>query len=67
MLRRIFWHKEDVRGEWRRLQNGELYYLYSSQNIIRVVISRRLKCAGHVARLGHRQMHAEFWLGKASE
>jgi hypothetical protein len=50
VLRRIFGPKRDeVTGEWRRLHNGELYALYSSPNIIRVMKSRRLRWAGHVA------------------
>jgi hypothetical protein len=53
MLRRIFGPKRDeVTGEWRRLHNKELYALYSSPNIIRVIKSRILKWAGHVARMG---------------
>jgi hypothetical protein len=45
----------DVTGEWRRLHNKELYTLYSSPNIIRVIMSRRLRWAGHVARMGERR------------
>jgi len=41
--------KEEVTGEWRRLHNEELYNSYSSQNIIRVMKSRRIRWAGHVA------------------
>jgi hypothetical protein len=53
VLRRIFGPKRDeVTGEWRRLHSEELYALYSSQNIIRVAKSRRIRWAGHVARLG---------------
>jgi hypothetical protein len=53
VLRRIFGPKRDeVTGEWRRLHNKELYALYSSSNIIWVIISRRLKWAGNVACLG---------------
>jgi hypothetical protein len=53
VLRRIFGPKRDeVTGEWRRLHNKELYALYSSTNIIRVIKSRRMRWAGHVARMG---------------
>jgi hypothetical protein len=56
VLRRIFGPKRDeVTGEWRRLHNKELYALYSSRNIIRVIKSRRLRWAGHVARKGERR------------
>jgi hypothetical protein len=44
----------DSKGEWRRLHNKELYALYSSPSIIRVMKSRRLRWAGHVARMGER-------------
>jgi hypothetical protein len=55
-LRRIFGPKRDeVTGEWRRLHNKELYALYSSPNIIRVIKSRTPRRAGHVARMGERR------------
>ena len=55
MLRRIFVPKRDgVTGEWRKLHNEELCDLHCSTNIIRVVKSRRMRCAGHVARVGDR-------------
>jgi hypothetical protein len=52
VLRRIFGPKRDeLTGDWRRLHNEELNDLYSSPNIIRVIKSRRMRCAGHVARM----------------
>ena len=52
MLRRIFGSNRDgVTGEWRKLHNEELNDLYSSPNIVRVIKSRRLGWAGHVARM----------------
>jgi hypothetical protein len=53
VLRRIFGPKRDeVTGEWIKLHNEELRVLYSSPNIIRQVKSRRMRWAGHVARMG---------------
>ena len=55
MLRRIFGpERDEVTGEWRRLHNEELHALYFSPNVIRVIKSRRLRWAGHVARMGER-------------
>jgi hypothetical protein len=67
VLRRIFGPKRDeVTGEWKRLHNKELYALYSSPNIIRVIKPRR-QMAGHVARMGRRQEHSGFWWGNLRE
>ena len=44
--------KHEVTREWRRLHNEELNDLYSSPNIVRVMKSRRMRWAGHVARMG---------------
>ena len=51
ILRQIFEPKRDENGEWRRCYNDELHSLYRSPNIVRVIKSRRLRWAGHVARM----------------
>jgi hypothetical protein len=59
VLRKIFRPKWDkVTGEWRRLHNEELYAVYFSPNIIRV-IKRRMRWAGYAARMG-REVHTAF-------
>jgi hypothetical protein len=53
VLRRLFGPKRDeVIGDWRKLHNEELHNLYSSPNIIRMMKSRSMRCAGYVARSG---------------
>jgi hypothetical protein len=55
VLRRIFGPKRDeVTGEWRKLHKKELHDLYSSPSIIRIIKSRRMRWADHVARMGRR-------------
>ena len=61
-MRRIFRRKRDgVTRDWRKLHNKEHNYLYSSP-IIRVIISRRMIWADHVARMGERTGVCRFWL-----
>jgi hypothetical protein len=61
VLRRIFGPKRDeVTGGWRKLHNEELHILYSSPSIIRMIKSRRMRWAGHVARTGRRGMHRGY-------
>jgi hypothetical protein len=63
VLRRIFGPKRDeVTGEWRKLHNKELRDVYSSPSIIRIIKSRRMRLAGHVARMGgKREMLIRYW------
>ena len=61
VLRRLFGPKRDeVTGEWRKLHNEEFRDLYSLPNIVRVVKSRRMRCAGHVARMGRGEVCTGF-------
>ena len=69
VLRRMFGPKRDgVTWEWRKLHNEELNDLYSSPNIVRVIISRRIRWAGHVARMGEkREAYTGVWWGNLRE
>jgi hypothetical protein len=59
MLRRKFGPKmDDVTREWRKLRYEEFDDLYSSPNIVRVIKSRRMRWAGHIARMGDRRMQS---------
>jgi hypothetical protein len=61
-LRRIFGSKTDeVTGVWRKLHNAELQILYSSPTLIRLIKSRKMRWAGHVARMGRRGIHIGYW------
>jgi hypothetical protein len=63
--RRIFGPKGDeVTGEWRKLHSEELHILYSSSNIIRQIESRRMRWAGHVARMGEERNVYRVLMGK---
>jgi hypothetical protein len=62
VLRRIFGPRRDeVIREWRKLHNEELHDLYSSPSTIRIIRARRMRWAGHVARMGKREMHTGYW------
>ena len=65
VLRRIFGpRREEVMGEWRRLHNEELNDLYFSPNIVLVIKSRRVRWAGHVARMGEESGTYRLFMGK---
>jgi hypothetical protein len=64
-LRRIFGPKRDaVTGGWRKLHNEELHGLYSSPGIVRVIKGRRMRWAGHVARMGEVRGAYNILVGK---
>ena len=56
--------RDEVTGDWRKLHNEELNYLYVSPNIVRVVKSRIMGQAGHVARMGERRGVYRVLVGK---
>jgi hypothetical protein len=65
VLRRIFGPKrEEIARGWRRLHNEELHNLYASPNITRVIESRRMRWAGHVARMGDIRNAYNILVGK---
>jgi hypothetical protein len=65
VLRKIFEPKRDeLTGDWRKLQYEELYNLYSSLNIIRIIKSRRMRWAGHVVRMGKKRNAYRILVGK---
>jgi hypothetical protein len=69
-LRRIFGPKKDevrVTGEWVKLFNEELYDMYSSPKTVRVIKSRRIRWAEHVARMGRGEACTGFWWGNLRE
>jgi hypothetical protein len=68
VLRRIFGPKRDyMQGVWRKLHDEEINDLYCSPNIVRVIISRRMRWAGHVARIGRGKGCTGFWWGNVRE
>jgi hypothetical protein len=61
----LYWPKRDgVTGGWRKLHNEELHNLYSSPNIIRMIKSRRMRWAGHVAWIGAKRNAYRILVGK---
>jgi hypothetical protein len=65
VLRRILGPKRDeLTGEWRKLHKEELRDLYSSPSIIRIIKSRRMRWAGHVARMGEKINAYRLLVGK---
>jgi hypothetical protein len=56
--------REEVTGDWWKLHNEELHNLYSSPNIIRRIKSRRMRWAGHVARMGETRNAYRILVGR---
>jgi hypothetical protein len=68
ILRRIFGqNRDEVTGEWRKLHNEKLHILYSSPNIVRQIKSRRLRWAGHVARMGEERNVYKVFMEKPEQ
>jgi hypothetical protein len=65
VLRRIFGPKRDEDGSWRKVHNDEFHNLYSSPNIVRVIKSRRMRWAEHVARMGEGRGVYRVLVGRA--
>jgi hypothetical protein len=63
VLRRIFGPKREEDGSWRKLHNDELHNLYSSPNV-RVIKSRIMRWAGHVARMGEGRGAYRVFVGR---
>jgi len=68
VLKGIFGPKRDeMTGEFRKLYKEELNDLYSSANIVRVIKSKRMRLAGHIARVGRGEACTGFWWGNLGE
>jgi hypothetical protein len=64
-FQRATWHyRGEVTGEWRKLHSEELRDLYCSPSIIRIIKSRRMRWAGHVARMGEKRNAYRLLVGK---
>jgi hypothetical protein len=61
VLRRFGPNRDEVMGEWRKLHNEELRDLYSSPSLIRIIKSRRMRWASHVARMGEKRNAYRYW------
>jgi hypothetical protein len=55
---------DGMTGVWRKLHNEELQNFYSSQNIIKIIKSRRMRWAGHMARMGEKRKVYRLLVGK---
>jgi hypothetical protein len=65
VLRRIFGPKRDeITGGWRKLHNEELHTLYCSPSIIRMIMSKRMRWAGHVARMEEKRNACRIFVGE---
>jgi hypothetical protein len=69
---RVFWRifgpkRDEVTGDWRKLQNEELHDLYSSSTIVRAIKSRIMRLAWHVSRMGRGEAYTGFWWGNLRE
>jgi hypothetical protein len=67
VLKRKFGRKSEKDGLWKNLHNDELHSLYSSPNIVRMIKSRMMRWARHVARMGRGEVFTGFWLGGPKE
>jgi hypothetical protein len=67
VLRRIFGPKREEDGLWRKLHSGELHNLHSSMNIVRVIKSRRMRWAGHVARMCNGRSVYRVFVGRPED
>jgi hypothetical protein len=66
-LRTIYGPQREGDGSWRKLHNDELHSLYSSPNIVRVIISRRMRWTGHAAHTGEGRGVYRVLVGKSEE
>jgi hypothetical protein len=65
VLRRIFGpQKDEITGQWRKFHDGELHNLYSSQDIIKQIKSRRMRWVGHVGHMGEGKNVYRILVGK---